>query len=170
MDISAAIASGRNRLGVEGAARDEVAAELLRAAGGDGASRTVGPEPVRLGGLRSIEKELINAAGKNVKIIQLYRGIMTHRRSHVAPGPSVVLTPGGLVWMKNAPSARPLSSPGFVIFSSSITNWSGSCLVYASTLCARQSGGECCKPTPRTFAPNNARIWSEITSTDSLRK
>ena len=69
------------------------------------------------------------------------------RVSHVAPGPSVLVFPGELVWMNVAPF--PLSS----IFSRSITSFEGSCLVYASTL-----------------APKSAITWSEMTSTDSAWK
>ena len=66
------------------------------------------------------------------------------RLSQVAPGPSVVVVPGELVWMNVAPF------PPSSIFSRSITSFEGSCLVYASTL-----------------APKRAMMWSEMTSTDS---
>ena len=69
------------------------------------------------------------------------------RLSQVAPGPSVEVFPGELVWMKVAPF------PASSIFSRSITSFEGSCLVYAST-----------------FAPKSAMMWSEMTSTDSAWK
>jgi len=71
----------------------------------------------------------------------------SHLVSQVAPGPSVVVRPGGLVWMKVAPF--PFSS----ILSRSMTSLLGSCLVYAIIL-----------------APKSAIIWSVMTSLDSFWK
>jgi len=58
-----------------------------------------------------------------------------HLASQVAPGPSVDVKPGALVWINVAPF--PFSS----IFSKSITRVAGSCFVYA-----------------KIFAPNKAMI------------
>ncbi len=73
------------------------------------------------------------------------KGDETHLASQVAPGPSVLVRPGALVWMNVAPF--PISS----MRSRSMTRLLGSFRVYAIIL-----------------APNKAIIWFEMTSFDSF--
>lgn len=112
--------------GGEGAARDKVAAQLLRVCGGRHARRAVRLDTEGLCGGGRVEEEVVDTReGETdshrceVRITCLF--------SQCAPGPLETETPGRLVWMNKAPS--------FVIFSSSMTSWS-ECLVYASILAA----------------------------------